>query len=423
MLNLLPHPRPHLRHPPAPATSIRAVPPRGLLLAAGLALGVCAHLPAQSAFTIPFTYENDFVVVEARLNGVYATRLLFDTGSEHTILTEPLLFPALAGAALEPIRLVGSDLSTVIEAGFSRRNDVSVGDVTLANQAIVAVDDDALDLGALAGEDVGGILGIGAFGAYVIVIDYRRGVLRLVPPERYDPPRGAIALPLARTDGKPHLRLATRVHAAYRDTLTYLLDTGAALETLIFAAPADSAVYPPAIVAGVIGYGLGGTLQGFVGRTDTLALPGRPLPGVITHFQVVPEAPEAGAVARDGIVGNRLLSRFVVALDLPNARAYLTPRRRRPRRRPYDRSGLTLVAEPGARGALLVQFVAPGTPAAEAGVRRGDRIRKVNRLPVRLRSAARVTRLLRRRPGKTVRLQLEREGRLRTVEVVLRDLI
>ena len=393
----------------------------GLTLVATFAF--CRKAPAQRDFVIPFTYVNDFVVVDARLNGLFATKLLFDTGSEHTLLTEPLLFAGLDASAWETIRLIGSDLSTVVPAVLSRRNELDLGAITLSNQPIVAVDAESLDLTELAGEDIGGILGIGSFGAYVIVIDYRRSVLRLVPPARYRPPRDAIPIPMEIIGGKAYLRLDTRVHAAYADSLLYLVDSGAALESLIFADRADSTIYPPSIIAGVIGYGLGGALRGFVGRTDTLSLPGRPLPDVITHFQVADSTSARFAASRNGILGNRFLSRFTVALDLPGRVAYLVPRHRRPRSRPYDRSGLTLVTEPEVAGALRVQFVAPDTPAEEAGLRSGDRVRKVNGVPVRLRSPERVRRLLRRPAGKIVRLAIERGGERFTVAFALRDLI
>ena len=289
---------------------------------------------------------------------------------------------------------------------------------------MILVDDAALDLTELAGDDIAGILGVGAFGAYVIEIDYRRRVIRLTPPERFRPPRRAARVPLVRRAGKSYVTLDTRVHGAYRDSLRFLLDTGAALEALVYAAPADSTIYPPRVVAGVIGHGLGGSLAGFVGRSDTLYTPGRPLADVVTHFQVLPEgAPETPVAYREGIIGNGLLRHFELAIDAPGGYAYFTPRSKPPKAKPYDRSGLTLVDEPERRGAARVQFVSPDTPASEAGLRAGDRVRKIGGVPARLLSTARIRRLLRRAPGNTVRLRVERAGREFETVLVLRDLI
>lgn len=382
-----------------------------------------------ASLVIPFDYRNGFIVVRARVNAFFSAELVFDTGSEHTIVTEPLLFGALNAEAVEPIRIVGSDLSTSIDAALSRRNSLTVGAVSLSNQAVIAVDDSALDLSTLAGENISGILGIGAFGAYVIEIDYRREIIRLTRPSRFRPGRLARAAPLTLVGGKPHVRLFTQVHADYCDTLLYLIDTGAAIDALVFAAPADSAIYPPRVIAGVIGHGLGGNLAGFVGRSDTIALPGRAFTGVVTHFQILADGTrrdsliERDGLARHGIVGNGLLDQFNLAIDLPGAKVYFTPRRKPPAPRPYDRSGLTVVDEPTERGGLLVQFVSPGTPAAEAGLRAGDRIRKINKLPLRLISTANFRRRLRRRPGRQVSIQYDRRGLTYETVLILRDII
>ena len=168
---------------------------------------VSASGVAQRTLTLPFSYENDFIVVEARLNDVAVTRLLFDTGSELTILTEPLLFSFLDPAGVEEITLVGSDRTTAIPAALVRRNRLDLGPVTLSNHAVVIVDDAALDLSDLAGEGIGGILGVGTFGAYVVEVNYRRSTIRLIPPRRFSPPRGAHGHPPGGLRGQaPHPR-------------------------------------------------------------------------------------------------------------------------------------------------------------------------------------------------------------------------
>ena len=84
--------------------------------------------------------------------------------------------------------------------------------------------------------------------------------------------------------------------------------------------------------------------------------------------------------------------------------------------------GLTLVSE-GSGASARVQFVAPGTPAALAGVHAGDLLRKINGIPVRLLSLEQIRRRLRRSPGTTVRLVLVRRGEDYTADFALRDLI
>ena len=384
----------------------------------------CRKASAQPALLIPFTFENDLVIVSAAINGGPAVDFLFDTGSEFTILTEPLLFGLLNAERVEPVRLVGSDLSVAVTGALSRRNRLRVGDLDISGQPIIAIDSELLDLSEIVGRDVFGIVGIGAFGAYVLEIDYTRRVISLTPPDLYKRSRRATDLPLVAKGAKPYVSLATRVHPGFGDTLLYLIDTGAALEAMIYAEPTDSAIYPPQMIAGAIGHGLGGNLIGFVGRTDTIQLGNLALTGIVTHFQVAGDSLLRDSIEeRNGVLGNGLLSRFHVAIDFPAKQLHLTPERRFRRQVPYDRSGLKVADDGSDPAAVRVQFVSPGTPASEAGARAGDLIRRVNGWPVRLLSTEAVQRKLRGKVGRRMRLTLVRAGRDVRIAFVLRELI
>ena len=165
-------------------------------------------------------------------------------------------------------------------------------------------------------------------------------------------------------------------------------------------------------------------MQGFVGRSSALELGSVTLENLVTHFQVSADSSLRDSIAfRNGIIGNQLLSRFNVDLDYPNRILYLTPRRRFARTSAYDRSGLKVITDASNVNSARVQFVSPNTPAADAGLRAGDRIRKINGLPIRLITLETLQRKLVGRAGKKIRLQIERASASFDVELVLRDLI
>ncbi len=399
--------------------------PRLHLLCALLAsVGFCRKAHAQAPLLIPFEYENDFIIVRATVNQGFPVELLFDTGSEYTLITEPSLFGLLNQNQVEPVRLVGSDMASAVTGVLSRRNRLRVGDLDIAGQPIIAVASEFLDLTQMVGRDVYGIMGIGAFGAYVLEINYARRFISLTPPAQFKPTRKALAVPLVTKSNKPYVYLDTQVHPEYRDSLLYLVDSGAALEAMIYAKATESTLYPPQVIAGSIGHGLGGSLIGFVGRTDSMHLSGLTLTGVVTHFQVAGDSLLRDSIAtRNGVIGNRLLSRFDVAIDFPSHTLYLTPRRKARRPLSYDRSGLKVVDDATSFGAARVQFVSPGTPASEAGVLAGDLIRKVNGWPVRLLTTEDLQRRLRAKVGRRITLSLDRDGRSVRCTFTLRELI
>jgi C-terminal processing protease CtpA/Prc len=128
-------------------------------------------------------------------------------------------------------------------------------------------------------------------------------------------------------------------------------------------------------------------------------------------------------IMRNGLVGNQLLSRLDVMIDYRTETIYLKPRSRYKRTFKMDRSGMILFAT----GANLDQFIISGliedSPAANCGLRVGDKIVRVQGLPSRFYSLDQLTRVMQKREGKRIRINVERNGLVYKYTFRLRSLI
>ena len=387
--------------------------------------------PSRRPLRIPFEYVNGFIVVPVRLSTIFETYFIFDTGSSHTIVTHRDIVPYLGRELEERIRIVGSDLSLVLYGNIVRKAELGVGPLLLRSQSLIVLEDGDLDLATMTGRPVYGILGLQAFGAYAVTVDYRSGSLLLEEsrgrnfvPRAHRRSRNSSRLPLRVERQKAYLNVFTQVHDGYADSLSLLIDTGASLESLLHVGPADTLIYPDQVVTGPIGLGLGGGLMGYVGRADKLGVGPFEVPEVVMHFQTIDADTLSGALPyRSGLLGNGVLDRFTFTLDLPNRHLYLAPRRGRFRRRAYDRSGLTLVNAGRGLDQFVVQRVGPGSPADSVGLRSGDRVTHLNGIPVSLLSLAGARRRLSARAGKAVRLRVQRGGNTFKYTLRLRERI
>ena len=112
----------------------------------------------------------------------------------------------------------------------------------------------------------------------------------------------------------------------------------------------------------------------------------------------------------------------MVTLDFPGQRLFLKPYSPAPfDLDTYDRSGLRIEANPAGFRVVSVSY---GTPAAEAGLRPGDIILAVNGQPATSITLPSLRDELRQRPpGSVMALEIESEGRRRSLRVILRDLL
>ncbi len=389
--------------------------------------GLKAQNPRPSYYdkvSIPFTYQNNFIIVSVVLQKLFPLQFIFDTGAEHTLITKREITDLLQVDYRRSFPIRGSDLDTQLVAFLATGMSLQVGEMSLNNRSVLVLERDVFRFEDFAGMDIHGILGADIFWPYVVKIDYRRQVITLVNPSRFKPSRKYTAHPLEVYRNKPYLE--ADIHLA-NDSLVkskLLLDTGASLGLLLYTDTHPSIQVPENALESNIGWGLGGYLKGFLGRVDRFEIEDYGLPGVITNYQQLPtDVDSSFRNARNGIVGNVLLSRFTVVIDYFREQLYLKPTRKWKKKFTYDRSGLVIVAGGPELNQYTVFYILDGSPADRAGVRIGDRILKINGIGTRSLDIDSIYRRLRKRIGKRIKLKLEREGEEIKVVFYLEKLI
>lgn len=406
---------------------------RGLLISLLLLLclsGTKAQIPAielmgdEPEIKIPFTYYYHFVIVEVMLDGLLPIRLLLDTGAENTLLFERA-YTDLIGAKYErEVSIMGSDFSTELTAMISRRVPLTFPGIGDTHSDMIVLMENLYHLEQFIGVDIHGILGANIFNGLVLSIDYRKEHIIISKPEVYQPPKYGYALPITLHNGKPYCKALTQCGSSKRDTLKYLIDTGAGVTTMLHANTHPSIQIPANIISGNLGSGLGGYIKGYIGRMEEFRIGPYGFKNMITSFQELDSSFMAKTeVQRNGIMGNQILSRFDITIDYTTKMLYLVPNKDYYARFEVDRSGLFLIASGKGLDDYYVQDVLPNSPAALAGLESGDEIISVNGWHVSLFSLGWLTRQFQKDPGKRIRLKVRRNGKKMKKTFYLEDLI
>lgn len=265
---------------------------------------------------------------------------LYDTGAAYSVV--------------DPDAVARVSSSTVEAGQTARFGDVAVGSAPVAGFEARVVDLDHLSVAL--GRALDGILAVDAFGDALVTLDYAAGELRL-EEGRLPRPDGEVVFRSRGPDVRPWLRV--ELPGGPR---RLLLDSGAAGASLVVEGLADLPTRaPPRTVH--VSIGLHDTERRGVARiAETVWMGVLPL-----------EAPMARDTRDTELIGGQVMDDFTWTVDNRRRRVRAVPRQpgvgvSTPA---HVSRGLMLVPD---APHLRVHGVVPGTPAADAGVREGDRL-------------------------------------------------
>ncbi len=374
---------------------------------------------------IPFERQGNFIVVKVVFEGLFPLRFILDTGAEHTILTKKEI-PTLLGIPFErTINLMGTDMKTEVVAHIIRKVKLQLPNVLFVKDLIV-LDEDYFEFDKFAGLDVHGVLGAEAFRGYVLKFDFSKQIITLIDPSVFKPSdhRNYEELPIQIVRTKPYLTTMAQINNESTAQLKLLLDTGAALSLLLHTYSTPELALPERVIKGNIGTGLGGEIEGFVGRIKSLDIGKNRLIEPISNFQELNALSDSSYLnGRNGLIGGEILSRFNFIIDFNNEKLFLQPNKYFKQKFSYDKSGLILIAGGPALSIFTVHQVMPNSPAEEAGFQKGDEFVRINKIPSRFYSLGEVNRKMQSKAGKKYHITVLRNGYKIKTTIKLRELI
>ena len=169
---------------------------------------------------------------------------------------------------------------------------------------------------------------MGLFGTDLILnlvttIDYENHKLIFQTPESFKPSRRAIGIPIVIHDNKPYIILPITLLDGTKLDAKLLIDTGAshALLLELFAEPKIK--IQDNFINTVLGRGLAGTIDGWIGRVNEVDIGNTPFKNVLTFFTDTNSYNKNYVLAgRNGTIGGDLLGRFKVTIDYSRQMVY-----------------------------------------------------------------------------------------------------
>jgi predicted aspartyl protease len=364
---------------------------------------------------IPFDLRSQHVWIRGRINGRDSVWVAVDTGASSSVMDQ--------GLAHDLGLPVVGEHDAMGSGGRQRSTTVMGVKLELAGLTFELDPIDAIDLSALTrigGRPMQLVIGAELFQLCVVRFDYEAGIMDVWEPKHAPQQQHGVTVPMTLVDNHPYIDGTLTVPGRPLLTGRFVIDTGSSAALLITpevaARESLASAFPRLLIA--MGHGVGGDLKNRVGRATSFAI------GELTFVSPIVVMPDSGGgrIATAGSIGNiggQLLGRCSVTFDYPRQIVGFEPGKSFARPFEADMSGAALTRTPGG---VVVVGVTPETPAAEAGLKTGDLVRRIDGEPAETLDPA----LLRARfqqEGRRVQLRVARGADSLDVSFTLRRLL
>ncbi|MEZ4904199.1 MAG: aspartyl protease family protein [Spirosomataceae bacterium] len=376
---------------------------------------------------IPFELRSNLIIVPVRINKSEVLRFILDTGVGPTILTDAAIAQKLGMKSIRTMKIDGIGKGEAIPADITIGNRLTMGAMQSLKHNIVVLDSDILRLSELVGTSIHGIFGYEVFNKFVVTIDFQRQLLTLTVPKKYEySAKQGDRFPIVIEKTKPYLEGITVVNNDTELPIRVVLDTGAG-HALMLNTTTNNVQLPQKVMKAQLGVGLGGVINGHIGRIPKVRIGEYELTDVLTTFpdsnafgmKIATNAPQ-----REGNLGGEFLRRFKVTFNYDAGYVVLKPNKKRFYDKfEHDMSGMDVRAKGMNFRQYYVEHILEGSPAHFAGLQENDELLFINNQSVEDLEMAELNRILQQKEGKEMRLVIRRNGRLVLANFALKRMI
>lgn len=379
---------------------------------------------------VPFRFEGNFILVSVLFNNLLPLTFILDTGAEYSILTKKEIADFLNIDYQKRYTLYGADMQEELYAYLSKNISLQMGDLQATHRSILILEEDYFRFEEYSGLQIHGILGADFLKRFTLQIDYQKQMVTFFSPVYFKNKvkinkDNVDILPFTLIKSKPYIRCTTHLYGEEINTLNYLIDTGAGLSLLLYTSIDSLKNAQVKMLNSPIGLGLGGKLEGYVGRIKNFQFASKSFPELITKFQQKPIFFDSLMITpRDGIIGNNILSAFSkVIFDYNTSNIIVSKSPKNIKQRPYDRSGLIIGASGDNLNVFTILRIIENTPAFKSGLQIGDKIKKINGLSTGILSLDMINNKFSGSIGKKMKLTIQRDNQFLEFELQLEDII
>lgn len=407
----------------------------------------------KNKIVIPFQLLNNSIIIQPKINDVQLN-LILDTGSGHTIL---FAFPekdSIAFLNTSKIKITGPGMEEPIDAYVSRQNKIQFKNLSSNKLDVILMLEDKYSFTTSIGIPIHGILGADFFADNIVEIQYESKKIIVYHTETKRLKNKILKytkLPFILKDKKPYIPVSISIEDKKQQNLELLVDTGLSDGLWIFEKELD--VKNKRFIADFLGSGIGGNVYGKRVRFNTINFSN------FEFHQPIISMPDTLSFlkknilnSRDGSVGGEILKRFNVIFNYKQQIMYLNKNSNYDNKFQYNmagfevhHNGIDIVSVEHSKDASLgtnvtklaygtsvnfnyvlkpgieISYIREKSLAERAGLKENDKIIAINGKKAANYKLLEILEILQKNVNETIIVEVERNGKKITVELLLKE--
>ena len=369
---------------------------------------------------LSFKLIKNLVIIPVYINEKGPFNFILDTGVDPLIITDSSIVNASQLTNLRRVKINGNGEGEEITAYISNNIAANVGEALQQHVPTVILKEDVFNLSSYLGMKIHGLIGYTFFNSFIVKINYIHSKISFSLPQTRKKNRWD-KLELEFLDNKPYINVDLQVEDLGKIKAKLIIDCGASHALSLESYKGGVFPLPNPNFQANLGVGLGGKINGSIGRISALQLGSYTLKNVLTSFPNYGDvAAKAKQKQRTGNLGADILKKFTVIFDYQDAAMYIKKNSHYSEAFEHDMSGMEIYVEDKQFNRVFISRVEPASPAEKAGILANDEIVSINFMGIANYSFDSIINLLKSESGKTVLIEFVRDGKIYIKLLVLK---